>query len=74
MSPSPMTEQQMTDLAYVIFAKQPILQPDLRWNRRPTIDRVWYLSIFVMLQSDLGALPLPAMFNATSGQYCFTVL
>lgn len=32
---SPMTFQQMIDLAYVILARQPILQQDLRfWNRR----------------------------------------
>ena len=35
MSPSPMSEQQMIDLAHVIFANCPLLlQPDLRlWNR-----------------------------------------
>jgi hypothetical protein len=33
---SPMTPQQMIDLAYDIFAKQTILQQDLRiWNHRP---------------------------------------
>jgi hypothetical protein len=37
---SPMSAQQMIDLAYVIFAKQPILQPDLRlWNRKPLAKR-----------------------------------
>jgi hypothetical protein len=39
---SPMTAQQMIDLAYVIFSKQPILQQDLcLWNRRPLVDRTW---------------------------------
>jgi hypothetical protein len=60
MSPSPMTEQQMTDLAYVIFAKQPILQPNLRiWNRRPAIDRTYanFTQHLRDAQSDLSALP-----------------
>jgi hypothetical protein len=39
---SPMSAQQIIDLTYVIFAKQPILQPDLRlWNRKPLADRTW---------------------------------
>jgi hypothetical protein len=39
---SPMTSQQMIDLACVIFAKHPILQPDLRlWNRKPTAECTW---------------------------------
>ena len=39
---SAMTPQQMIDMAYVIFARQPILQQDLRlWNRRPRVERTW---------------------------------
>ena len=39
---STMTTRQMIDLAYVIFAKLPILQHDLRlWNRRPLTDKTW---------------------------------
>jgi hypothetical protein len=37
-----MTEQQMIDPAYVIFAKQTILQPDLCiWNRLPATEHTW---------------------------------
>lgn len=57
---SPMTPQQMMDLAYVIFARQPILQQDLRlWNRRPLVDRTWaaMLDHFRDAQSDLSSLP-----------------
>ena len=57
---SPMSAQQMIDLAYVIFAKQPILQHDLRlWNRRPLAERTWPLMLehFRDAQADLSSLP-----------------
>ena len=57
---SPMTPQQMMDMAYVIFARQPILQQDLRlWNRRPPAERTWanMLIHFRDAQSDLSSLP-----------------
>jgi hypothetical protein len=57
---SPMTPQQMMDMAYVIFARQPILQQDLRlWNRRPVVERTWpaKLEYFRDAQSDLNSLP-----------------
>lgn len=57
---SPMTTQQMIDMAYVIFARQPILQQDLRlWNRLPLVERTWanMLTHFREAQSDLSALP-----------------
>jgi hypothetical protein len=57
---SPMTPQQMMDMAYVIFARQPILQQDLRlWNRRPVVERTWsnMLEHFRDAQSDLSSLP-----------------
>jgi hypothetical protein len=60
MSPSPMSEQQMIDLAYVIFAKQPLLQADLRlWNRRPPIERTYanFTEHLRDAQTDLSALP-----------------
>jgi hypothetical protein len=60
---SPMTMQQMVDLAYVIFAKQPILQPDLRlWHRKPIIDRTWanMLQHFREAQNDLSTIPTAA--------------
>ena len=55
-----MSAQQMIDLAYVIFAKQPILQHDLRlWNRRPLAERTWPLMLehFRDAQADLSSLP-----------------
>jgi hypothetical protein len=57
---SPMSPQQMIDLAYVIFAKQPILQQDLRlWNRKPLIDRTWptMMTHLREAQTDLSSLP-----------------
>jgi uncharacterized membrane protein YgcG len=57
---SPMTPQQLIDLAYVILARQPILQQDLRlWNRRPAHERTWLnmLDHFRTAQSDLNSLP-----------------
>jgi hypothetical protein len=57
---SPMSPQQMIDLAYVILARQPILQQDLRlWNRRPTIERTWanMLQHFRDAQTNLSYLP-----------------
>jgi hypothetical protein len=66
MSPSPMTDQQMVDLAYVIFAKQPLLQPDLRlWNKRPAVERTYanFVQHLRDAHSDLSALP-------TAGDVC----
>jgi hypothetical protein len=57
---SPMSLQQMIDLAYVSFSRQPILQQDLGlWNRCPTIERTWanMLHHFRNAQSDLSYLP-----------------
>jgi hypothetical protein len=60
---SPMSAQQQIDLAYVIFARQSILQHDLRlWNRLPLVDRTWanMLEHFRDAQADLSALPTTA--------------
>jgi hypothetical protein len=57
---SPLSPQQMIDLAYVIFARQPILQQDIRhWTRRPAAERTWVnmLAHFRDAQSDLSSLP-----------------
>ena len=57
---SPMSPQQMIDIAYVIFARHPILQQDLRlWNRRPFAERTWanMLEHFRDAQSDLSSRP-----------------
>ena len=57
---SPMTQQQIVDLVFVIFARQSILQQDLRlWNRRPVADRT-RLNMMLHLreaQSDLSTIP-----------------
>jgi hypothetical protein len=59
---SPMTEQQMMDMAYVIFARQPILQQDLRAWKRITdpANRTWAAMIlhFREAQNDLSSLPV----------------
>jgi len=60
---SPMTEQQQIDMAYVILAREPILQQDIRlWNRRPVAERTWpnLVTHFREAQSDLSALPVAA--------------
>jgi hypothetical protein len=57
---SPITSQQMIDLAYVILAKHPILQPDLRlWNRKPGAEHTWenMMAHLRDAQSDLSSLP-----------------
>jgi hypothetical protein len=57
---SPLSSQQMIDLAYVIFAKQTILQPDLRlWNHKPVADRTWenMMEHLRDAQADLSSLP-----------------
>jgi hypothetical protein len=57
---SPMSAQQMIDMAFVIFAKQPILQHDLRlWTRRPAPERTLQNMIthFREAQIDLSNLP-----------------
>ena len=57
---SSMSHQQMMDLAYVIFAKHPILQQDLRtWNRMTFIQRTWpnMITHFREAQEDLASLP-----------------
>ena len=63
MSPSPISKQQMIDLAHVIFAKCALLQPDLQlWNRQPLADRT-YANLIQHLgdaQSDLSSLPTAA--------------
>jgi hypothetical protein len=55
-----MSAQQQIDMAYVIFARQSILQQDIRlWNRRLLVDRTWanMLTHFRDAQNDLSSLP-----------------
>jgi hypothetical protein len=63
---SPMTEQQMIDMAFVIFARQPILQQDLRAWKRITVPaaRTWTAMIhhFREAQNDLSSLPVASDF------------
>jgi hypothetical protein len=57
---SALSQQQMMDLAYVIFAKHPILQQDLRsWNRMTMVQRTWanMITHFREAQEDLSSLP-----------------
>jgi hypothetical protein len=57
---SPITTAQIMDMAYMLLAKEPILQHDLRlWNRRPTVEKTWpnMLSHFREAQADLQSLP-----------------
>jgi hypothetical protein len=60
-----MSDQQIIDMAYVIFARQPILQQDLRaWKRTPLADRTWanMISHFREAQLDLSSLPVASDF------------
>jgi len=73
---SPMTPQQMLDLAYVIFARQPILQQDIRlWTRRPAPERTWLnmLEHFRDAQSDLSSLPTAGDMFSTQHHQANTV-
>jgi hypothetical protein len=57
---SPMSEQQQIDMAYVILARQPILQHGVRlWHRRLLAECTWanMLAHFREAQNDLRALP-----------------
>jgi len=73
---SPMSPQQMLDLAYVIFARQPILQPDIRlWTRRPAPERTWLnmLEHFRDAQTDLSSLPTAGDMFSTQHHQANTV-
>jgi hypothetical protein len=49
---SPLTPQQIIGLAYVILAKEPILQQDFcLWNRKPMADRTFAQHARSFLQS-----------------------
>jgi hypothetical protein len=57
---SALTDQQMIDLAYQVFSKEPLLRDDLRlWNRKPSADKTWanMLTHFRTAQTDLQSLP-----------------
>ena len=57
---SALTDQQMIDLAYQVFSKEPLLREDLRlWNRKPAADKTWanMLPHFRTAQTDLQSLP-----------------
>ena len=56
----PLTDMQLINLAYIIFAKQPILLQDLRdWNRMLAADRTWpnMKTHLRTAQDDLNTLP-----------------
>ena len=56
----PLTTIQLINLAYVIFAKQPILLQDLHdWNRMPVADCTWpnMKAHLCSAQDDVNALP-----------------
>jgi hypothetical protein len=58
---SPMSAQQQIDMAYVIFAREPILQQYIcLWNRQPDVDHTWtnMIAHFREAQADLSALPI----------------
>jgi hypothetical protein len=69
---SPMSPQQQIDLAYVIFAREPILQQDIRlWNRQPAVDHTWARMIahFREAQDDLSSVPVASdIYNQPSHQ------
>ena len=58
---SPMSSQQMIDIAFIIFAKQPVLQQDLRaWKHLAPKARTWAAMIihFREAQDELSAMPV----------------
>ena len=76
-SGSLMTDRQKIDVAFVVLAKVPLLQHDLRlWNRFGPIDRTWpnMLAHFRSAQADLTALPTAGdMFHQANGVMMTTV-
>ena len=71
------TDRQKMDVAYVVLAKVPLLQHDLRlWNRFGGLDRTWpnMLAHFRSAQADLTALPTAGdMFHQANGVMMTTV-
>ena len=76
-SGSLMTDRQKMDVAFVVLAKIPLLQHDLRlWNRCADVDRTWpnMLTHFRSAQADLTALPTAGdMFHQANGVMMTTV-
>jgi hypothetical protein len=84
---SPFSPQQMMNLAYVLFSKEPILQQDLvrTWFRKPPLDKTWATMMvhFHDAQKDLHSLPTardlfhqvlgPHQANSTRTQHLFTL-
>jgi hypothetical protein len=57
---APITTAQILDMAYMLLAKEPILQHNLSlWNGLPAVDKTWpnMLQHFPEAQADLNSLP-----------------
>ena len=82
---SPFSPQQMMNLAYELFSKEPILQQDLvrTWFRKPPLNKTWATMLvhFRDAQKDLHSLPTardlfhqvpgPHQANSTRTQHLF---
>jgi hypothetical protein len=65
---SALTDQQMIDLAYQVFSKEPLFRDNIRlWNRKPAADKTWanMLTHFRTAQTDLQSLNSPPPVTST---------
>ena len=73
----PMTADQSVNLAYVIFARQPILLHDLRaWNKKTAADKTWpnMKTHLREAQDDLSSLPVAGSMFPNAQQANFTAI
>ena len=73
----PMTADQSVNLAYVIFARQPILLQDLRaWHNKPAADKTWtnMKTHLREAQDDLSSLPVAGYMFPNTQQANFTTI
>ena len=73
----PMTADQSVNLAYVIFARQPILLQDLRaWNKKTANEKTWpNMKIHLReAQDDLSSLPVAGSMFPNAQQANFTAM
>ena len=73
----PMTNDQAVNLAYIIFARQPILLQDLRaWHKKPAAKKTWpNMKVHLReAQDDLSSLPVAGSMHPNPQQANFATI
>ena len=73
----PMTNDQAVNLAYMIFARQPILLQDLRaWHKKPAAEKTWpNMKVHLReAQDDLSSLPVAGSMHPNPQQANFSTI